>query len=93
MLSLVAGRVRTLGGTDEVRPLERLDIELWTADLKRIGVVARLRNVLPGRYRFGITGRDPAGSRLEAGEYRVRVVAWPSGGGPPSRKALQFTVE
>jgi hypothetical protein len=92
VLSLVAGRVRTLGGTDEVQPLERLDIELHTDDRKRIGVIARLRNVLPGRYAFGITGRDPAGTRLKAGGYVVRVVAWPSGGGPPTRKALSFTV-
>jgi hypothetical protein len=92
VLSLVAGRVRTLGGTDEVHPLERLDIELYTGDRKRIGVIARLRNVLPGRYAFGITGRDPAGTRLEPGVYRIRVVAWPAGGGPATRKALQFTI-
>jgi hypothetical protein len=92
VLSLVAGRVRALGGTDEVQPLDRLDIELYTGDRKRIGVIARLRNVLPGRYAFGITGRDPAGTRLEPGVYRVRVAAWPSGGGAASRKALQFTI-
>jgi hypothetical protein len=92
VLSLVAGRVHTLGGTDEVQPLDRLDIELYTGDGKRIGIIARLRNVLPGRYAFGITGRDPAGTRLEPGEYRVRVAAWPAGGGPASRKPLQFTV-
>jgi hypothetical protein len=93
VLSLAAGRVRTLGGVDEVQPLDRLDIELYTGDRKRIGVIARLRNVLPGRYAFGLTGRDPAGTRLDPGEYRVRVVAWPAGGGPASRKVLEFTVE
>jgi minor extracellular serine protease Vpr len=92
VLSIVAGRVRTVGGTDEVHPLERLDIELYTGDRKRIGVIARLRNVLPGRYAFGITGRDSAGTRLEPGVYRVRVVAWPAGGGPATRRALLFTV-
>jgi hypothetical protein len=93
VLSLAAGRVRTLGGVDEVQPLDRLEIELYTGDRKRIGVIARLRNVLPGRYAFGLTGRDPAGTRLEPDVYRVRVVAWPAGGGPPSRKVLEFTVE
>ena len=93
VLSLAAGRVRTLGGVDEVQPLDRLEIELYTGDRKRIGVIARVRNVLPGRYAFGLTGRDPSGQRLEAGVYLVRVVAWPAGGGPSSRKALQFTIE
>ena len=70
-----------------------LEIELYTGDRKRIGVIARVRNVLPGRYAFGLTGRDPSGQRLEAGAYLVRVVAWPAGGGPASRKVLQFTIE
>jgi hypothetical protein len=75
-----------------VQPVERLDLQLWTGDGKRIGVIARLRDVLPGRYAFGITGRDPGGQRLKAGSYVVRVVAWPTGGGPATMKVVRFTI-
>jgi hypothetical protein len=93
VLSLRAGRVRSVTGLDEVQPVERLDIQLWTGDGKRIGVIARLRNVLPGRYAFGVTGRDPAGQVLEPGRYRLRVVAVPAGGGPPSVALVRFRIQ
>jgi subtilisin family serine protease len=92
VLSLQAGRVRTIGGRPELEPVERLDIELWTDDGKRIGVIARLRNLLPGRYAFGITGRDPGGQRLEAGVYRLRLIAVPTGDGVPTRRSLTFAI-
>jgi hypothetical protein len=92
VLSLQAGRVRAIGGQPQVQPVERLDIELWTDDGKRIGVIARLRNLLPGRYAFGITGRDPGGQRLEAGLYRLRLVAVPTGDGLPTRRSLTFSI-
>ena len=37
------------------------------ADGKRLGMLARLRDLLPGRYAFGLTGRDPDGELLDAG--------------------------
>jgi subtilisin family serine protease len=92
VLSLQAGRVRSVGGKTEVQPVERLDIELWTGDGKRIGVIARLRNLLPGRYAFGITGRDPGGQRLDAGVYRLRLVAIPTGDGLATRRSLKFAI-
>jgi hypothetical protein len=84
--------VRTVGGTSEVQPVERLDIELWTQEGKRIGVVARLRDLLPGRYTFGITGRDPGGQRLRAGAYRLRLLAFPAGDGLATRRSVTFTI-
>ena len=62
----------------------RLDVELRTAAGKRLGLLARLRDLLPGRYAFGITGHGPNGQLLEPGRYELRVLAWPTGGGPPS---------
>jgi hypothetical protein len=76
-----------------VQPLARLDIELWTEDGKRIGSLALLRNVLPGRYAFAITGSDPGGGELEAGDYALRLVATPTGGGSSSVRRLQFVVK
>ena len=93
VLSVQAGRVRTAGGREQVQALARLDIELWTEDGKRMGALAVLRNVLPGRYAFGITGRDPGGGALESGRYLLRLVAKPTGGGGPSVRTLQFEVK
>jgi hypothetical protein len=38
-----------------------------------VGVLTRLRNLLPGRYAFGLTGRGPDGKTLEAGTYVIRL--------------------
>jgi subtilisin family serine protease len=93
VLSLEAGRVRTIGTSEEVEPVSRLDIELWTGDGKRIGVIARQRNLLPGRYTFGITGRDPGGQVLKQGDYRLRILAFPTGGGLATRRSLRFRIQ
>jgi len=92
VLSLQAGRLRTVGGVDEVEPVERLDLVLFTGTGKRIGVVARLRTLLPGRYAFGITGRDPGGQKLKPGDYRLQLVAVPVDDGPATRTTLPFTI-
>ncbi|MGH3131211.1 MAG: hypothetical protein ACRDNX_10375, partial [Gaiellaceae bacterium] len=93
VLSLLAGRVRSDGAAEEVQPVERLDIELYTGDGKRIGVIARQRNLLPGRYTFGLTGRDPGGQRLKKGRYRLRIVAIPTGGGLATVRSLRFAIK
>jgi hypothetical protein len=92
VLTLRAGLVRTVGGSDEVHPVARLDLELFTEDGKLIGNVGRLRDVLPGRFAFALTGRDPGGQALDAGRYRLRVSAYPAGGGLPTRRSLLFEI-
>ena len=60
----------------------------------RLGLLARLRDLLPGRYVFGLTGRDPAGASLPPGAYRLRIAAIPADGGPPSRpEQVDFRVK
>jgi subtilisin family serine protease len=81
------------GEGEEVRPLARLDLELLTADGESRGLLARLRDVLPGRYSFGVTGRDPAGSILPTGDYRLRLIAYPTVGGPPSQRTIAFSIK
>jgi subtilisin family serine protease len=93
VLTLQAGRVRSVAGSEEVEPVGRLDIELWTGRGRRIGVIARQRNLLPGRYSFGLTGRDPGGQRLKKGRYRLRVLAFPTGAGPATRRSLRFRIQ
>ena len=89
VLSLRVGRFEVRDGVPWFQPVERLEVELWHKR-RRIGIVARLRDVLPGRFAFGITGRGPLGGRLPIGAYRVRVVATPAGGGPPASRDLSL---
>jgi hypothetical protein len=92
LLSLDAGRVVPIGGHPEILPLKRLDVVLWRADGTQVGTLALLRDVLPGRYTFGLTGRDPDGQRLAPGNYLVRIVAYPVQRGKPSRKTVRFSL-
>ena len=78
VLSLVAGAVTTTPAL-EVRPLETLEVRLLRNG-ELLGVLARRREVLPGRYSFGLTGRGPDGDRLPAGRYTVNIVARPGKG-------------
>ena len=87
----VAGRV---GGTIErpqLLPLQELTISLvrGSRDLGRLAIV---RDVLPGRFAFGITGRGPTGRRLPPGDYALRVTAVPVGGARPSERDVPFSL-
>ena len=89
LLSFVAGSV----AEGAVQPLSRLDLELWSPDGGRIGLLARLRDVLPGRYSFGVTGRDPTGQVLPSGVYQLRLLAYGTEPGPPTVRTLPFTIK
>jgi hypothetical protein len=78
VLSLVAGAV-VAAPEPEVRPVEVLEVQLLRG-AKLVGILARRRELLPGRYTFGLTGRGPDGGRLRRGAYTVRVVAFPGDG-------------
>ncbi|MFN2627762.1 MAG: S8 family serine peptidase [Gaiellaceae bacterium] len=92
LLQFAAGALVRVNGLQEVRPVSRLDVELFNAAHGDLGLLARLRDLLPGRYAFGLTGRDPVGAVLRPGRYRLRLVAWPTDGGPPSTRRLPFVV-
>ena len=87
LLSFTAGRI----AGDELLPVRLLDLELWRGG-KKVGLLARLRDVLPGRYAFGLTGRDPAGERLEPGRYSLLLSAFPTDEAPPTRRSLGFGI-
>jgi hypothetical protein len=83
VLAFTAGRAN-LDGTLE--PVGVLDIELWSPQGKRLGLIARLHDLLPGRYALGLTGRDGNGRILPAGIYVLRLRAQPvdaAEGAPP----------
>ena len=64
--------------------------ELWRGG-ERLGLLARLRDVLPGRYAFGLTGRGPRGGALAKGRYRLRVLAVPPDG-PAEAETVRFRI-
>jgi hypothetical protein len=79
----------------QIQPVSRLDVLLYTASGRYIGVMARLRNLLPGSYSFGITGRGPTSAQLAPGSYELRLAAWPTLplDGKPSRAQVSFQIE
>ena len=78
ILSVQAGALVRDDGL-QIEPVRRLDILLYSGSGKFLGVMARLRDLLPGSYSFGITGRGPTSTRLAA---RRRT----SCGSPPGRR-------
>jgi len=93
LLSFVAGSVPREAGQAAVQPLSRLDLELWSPAGGRIGLLARLRDVLPGRYSFGVTGRDPTGAVLPSGDYQLRLRAFGTDPGPATVRTVAFTIK
>ena len=77
MLTLVAGRVDGPPERPQILPLARLDVELYRGK-RNVGRLVRLRDLLPGRYALGVTGRGPQGATLRSGAYVIRIGARPS---------------
>jgi minor extracellular serine protease Vpr len=92
VLSLQAGLVREGPVGAEVHPVSKLDIELRRGN-HRIGLLARLRDLLPGRVAIGLTGRGPGGNVLQPGRYQVRLLAFPTSDGPPTSRTIAFRIK
>jgi hypothetical protein len=92
VLSLAAGLVVPAPSGTEVHPVSRLDVWLWRGG-NRLGLLARLRDLLPGRIAFGLTGRGPDGTVLPPGRYRLELVASPTGDGAQSSRVVRFRIK
>jgi subtilisin family serine protease len=93
LLTFRAGQLVTEGGRDAVRPIALLTLDLLDGKENKLGTLATLRDLLPGRYAFGLTGRTPVGNKLAKGRYIIRVTATPSLGGPAGRAEAAFTIK
>jgi subtilisin family serine protease len=91
-LTVVAGRISG-GQTLQIEPVARLDVLLYTAGGRFLGVLAKQHDLLPGVYRFGLTGRGPGGAPLPTGSYEIRIVAKPVLPGPSSRAKIPFRIQ
>jgi minor extracellular serine protease Vpr len=92
VLSLRAGLVTDAPAGTHVHPVAKLDVELWRLG-HRIGLLARLRDLLPGRVAIGLTGRGPGGNRLGRGRYQVRLLAFPTSEGPATSRTIPFRIK
>src|SRR5712691_8428834 len=93
LLSFVAGAVPTSDEGPNVEPVAAVDLELWSPTGGRIGLLARMLDVLPGRYSYGVTGRDPTGQVLPSGDYVLKLIAYPVGGGPTTVRTISFRIK
>jgi subtilisin family serine protease len=92
VLSLRAGSLLASPTGPQVQPLARLDVDLWRGK-RHLGLLARLRDLLPGRVAIGLTGRNPEGGRLRRGKFRIRLLAIPTSDGPWTRQAIEFRIK
>ena len=92
VLSLRAGSLVQEPTGPQVQPVARLDVELWRGK-RRLGLLARLRDLLPGRVAIGLTGRNPEGGLLRRGKFRIRLLAVPTSDGPITRQTIDFRIK
>jgi minor extracellular serine protease Vpr len=92
VLSLRAGRVVEAATGPQVQPVRRLDVELWRGP-RRLGLLARLRDLLPGRVAIGLTGRNPEGGLLRRGKFTIRLLAIPTSDGLWARQTIDFRIK
>jgi subtilisin family serine protease len=96
VVAFQVGRAIDAVAGGSIEPVGLLEMELWTPQGKRLGVIAALRDLLPGRYAFGLTGRDANGKVLPAGTYVLRLRAQPVDAGegtPPSTAQTVFRIK
>ncbi len=91
-LSLVLGSARSNGPARlEIAPVQRLSVDLYRAS-RLLGRLVERHELLPGSYRYGITGIDPStGKALVPGIYRL-VIDAVSADDVTSERQLGFTV-
>jgi hypothetical protein len=71
----------------------RLDMMLTSSYGTSLGLLVRMRDLLPGRYAFGLTGRDPNGNRLPAADYTLTLAAVPPDGSRATYRTVKFTIK
>jgi hypothetical protein len=93
VLSFQAGGLGAGKTGAQIQPVGRLDMELTSAYGTSVGLLVRMRDLLPGRYAFGLTGRDPNGKTLPAGDYTLTLTAVPPDGSRATRRSVEFTIK
>ena len=93
VLSFRAGGLTRGPDGTEVHPVGRLDMVLTSSFGSHLGLLVRMRDLLPGSYAFGLTGRDPTGNTLPAGDYTLALAALPPDGSRATYRKVTFTIK
>jgi minor extracellular serine protease Vpr len=93
VLSFRAGSLSSGDGATEIQPVGRLDMVLTSSSGISLGLLVRMRDLLPGSYAFGLTGRDPNGNRLPAGNYTLTLTAVAPDRSRSTTRRLSFTIK
>jgi len=95
VLAFRAGRAASSAAGESVEPVALLRGRLATRQGRLLGTLFTLRDLLPGRYAFGLTGRAPDGSPLAPGAYVLTLEARPvpgDFGAKPTEVDVPFTI-
>jgi hypothetical protein len=96
VLTFRAGAASEGAGGVSIDAVGLFDVELETARGRSLGVVTRLRDLLPGSYAVRITGRSPNGRTLRPGRYVLVLRAWSAdaaeGGEPATVTRVPFRI-
>jgi len=93
VLSFRAGGLAPGEEGAQVQPVGRLDMLLTSESGSDLGLLVRMRDLLPGSYAFGLTGRDPNGNTLPAGDYTLTLIAFPPDHSRPTFRQVTFTIQ
>jgi hypothetical protein len=93
VLSFRAGALTDGSDGTEIEPVGRLDMVLTSSFGTQLGLLVRMRDLLPGSYAFGLTGRDPNGNTLPPGDYTLTLTARPPDGSRATIRTLKFTIK
>ena len=92
VLSFRAGDLGSGDGGNQIQPVGRLDMVLTNSSGLHLGLLVRMRDLLPGSYAFGLTGRDPNGNTLPRGDYTLTLGAFPPDGSRPTFRKVTFAI-
>jgi hypothetical protein len=93
VLSFRAGDLGSGAEGAQITPVGRLDMVLTNSTGYTLGLLVRMRDLLPGSYAFGLTGRDPNGNTLPSGDYTLTLGAFPPDGSRPTFRKVTFTIK
>jgi hypothetical protein len=93
VLSFRAGGLAPGQNGAQVEPVGRLDMLLTSASDRDIGLLVRMRDLLPGSYAFGLTGRDPNGNTLPSGDYTLTLIAFPPDHSRATFRKVAFAIK
>jgi hypothetical protein len=90
-LTVAIGQAAGRGARLRIAPVAHLSVDLFKGDA-HVARVLDARSLLPGVYRYAVTGRDRMGRPLPPGTYRI-VIEAVSGDGVKTERSLPLVIK